>query len=96
MQRVTAVITAELKKKIWNSPLQLLACGFLLFYVAMVLGSGYACGPGNTDLARGVFRCTFGEMQVLEKLLILTGMAAASLCLGRAVSLFEKRRYDTD
>lgn len=96
MQGITTFITNEMSKKPWNSLLQLLAAAVLLYYVAMVLGSAYACGPGNSDITKGVFRCSYGEMHALYKLLIVVGIGLASLCLGRAVSLLEKRRCDAE
>jgi hypothetical protein len=94
--KITTIITAELKKKIWNSPLQLMVAGLILYYVAMVLGSGYACGPGNSDITEGVFTCTYNKMPVIYQVGIVMGIALASLCLGRAVSLLEKRRLDAE
>ncbi len=89
----TMLLTAELKKKIWNSPLQLLLGTVVLYFVAVVLGSGYACGPGNSDyLSRGAFTCFNGEMQLLYKLLIVSGIVLSSLCFGRAISVLEKNR----
>jgi hypothetical protein len=94
--RIATIFADELKKKVWNSWLQLVVAGILLYYVAMVLGSAYACGPGNSDVTRGVFQCSYGDMQPLYKVLIVFGIAAASLCLGRAISLVEKRRLDVE
>ena len=87
---------AELKKKVWNSSLQLVAGGLVLYYVAMVLGSGYACGPGNSDITQGVFKCTYNDMPTIYQLAIVIGIVLASLCLGRAVSLIERRRLDAE
>lgn len=91
MYRFFDMLTGELKRTLWNSPLQLLIAGMLMYYVAMVMGSAYACGPGNSDVTRGVFRCSYGEMEASAKTLIVLGIGVASLCLGRAVSLLEKR-----
>lgn len=96
MQRILYLLFCELNKKIWNSPLQLMVSGMLLFYMAMVLGSAYACGPGNSDPTQSVFRCSYGEMEASAKALILAGIAVASLCLGRAVSLLERAGLDSD
>lgn len=96
MVRITAVITSELKKRVWDSPLQLLVAGIILYYVAMVLGTGYACGPGNSDVTRGIFRCSYSEMQMIYKVFIVIGIGMASLCLGRAVSVLEKRQCEAE
>lgn len=93
MLRIAELFIAELKEDPWNSPLQLAVAGLILYYIAMVVGSGYACGIGNNDLSKGVFRCAYGEMQTHAKMFIVLGIGAASLCMGRAVSIIEKRRY---
>jgi hypothetical protein len=89
--RIFNIFSYELKLKVWDSPLQMVVAGLVLYYIAMVFGSAYACGPGNSDVTRGVFRCSYGEMAAYYKLLIVLGIAVASLCMGRAVSLLEKR-----
>lgn len=94
VDRIFYLLSGELKQKLWNSPLQLLVAGMLMYYVAMVMGSGYACGPGNSDVTRGVFRCSIGEMATIAKVLIVLGIGVASLFLGRAVSLLEKRLFN--
>lgn len=94
VSKIATLISTELKAKIWNSPLQLTVAGLVLYYVAMVMGSGYACGPGNSDIAQGVFVCSYNSMPGVYQFAIVIGIALASLCLGRAVSLLEKRRFD--
>lgn len=96
MVRIKVVLLSELRKKCWNSPLQLMVAGLLLYYLAMAFAPAYICGPSNSDISKGVFRCLYGEMSVLSKLIIISGIALASLCLGRAVSLAEKRSYKAD
>lgn len=93
MLRIAEMFVSELKEDPWNSPLQLAIAGLILYYVSMVVGSGYACGIGNNDLAKGVFRCAYGEMQTYSKVFIVLGIGVASLCMGRAVSILEKRRF---
>lgn len=92
MEKLITIFIAELKKTFWNSPLQMAAAGLLLYYISLVVGPTIACGNGNTDLNRRAFVCLSGEMATVSKLLIFAGMALASLSLGRAVSLLQRKR----
>lgn len=92
MARLLAVIREELNKKAWNSILQLILGGSLIYLMSVTVGPSYGCGTGNTQLMEGMFQCSHGEMQSSYKILIIGGIVLASLCWGRAASLYEKRR----
>lgn len=92
MGKILSVLNVELRKKAWNSILQLIVGGAAIYLITVTVGPSYGCGPGNTQLMEGMFSCAKGEMQSLHKFLIVGGVLLASLCWGRAASLYEKRR----
>lgn len=92
MARLLSVVGVELKKKAWNSILQLILGGGAIYLITVTAGPIYGCGPGNTQLMEGMFQCARGEMQPVHKFLMLAGIVLASLCWGRAASLYEKRQ----
>lgn len=92
MQKYLSMAAAELKKKAWDSILQLVFGGALIYLITVIAGPVYGCGSGNTDLIAGIFGCERGEMHPAYQYLMVGGIVLASLCWGRAASLYEKRR----
>lgn len=90
MEKLVLIIISELKTAFWNSPLQMAVAGLLVYYISLAFGPSIACGSGNTD--QRAFVCLSGEMATSAKLMIFAGMVVASLSLGRAVSLLQRRR----
>lgn len=81
----------EMKKRPWNSILQLGIGGLMIFLIAFIAGPYYGCGGGNVNLSQGVFSCVDGSTTTLaSKALIIFCIAISSLCWGRAVSLYEQ------
>lgn len=81
----------ECKERPWNSVLQLVLGGVMIFVIAIFAGPHYGCGPGNADAGGGVFTCRDGAIGLSYKSLIILCIVLASLCWGRAVSLLESR-----
>ncbi|MEX1032131.1 MAG: hypothetical protein WDZ30_02100 [Cellvibrionaceae bacterium] len=96
MSGLLSILNAEFQKKPWNSILQLALGGMALYVFTITAGPAYGCGPDNTQLVHGVFICARGELQDSYKVLMLVGIVLASLCWGRAASLYEKRRRSTN
>lgn len=92
MERFLSALGTELRKKAWNSILQLVLGGSLIYLMTVIAGPTYGCGTGNAQLMEGMFQCSHGEMQPVFKVLIIGGIVLASLCWGRAASLYEQRR----
>lgn len=92
MAKFLIVLNVEFSKKPWNSILQLVLGGAAIYLITVTAGPSYGCGAGNTQLMEGMFDCVRGEMQAAHKFLIVGGVVVASLCWGRAASLYEKRR----
>lgn len=90
--RILTVLGVELRKNAWNSILQLILGGAAIYLITVTAGPSYGCGAGNTQLLEGIFGCVRGEMHSAHKFLIVGGVVLASLCWGRAASLYEKRR----
>ncbi|HEY7772201.1 MAG TPA: hypothetical protein VIC26_03410 [Marinagarivorans sp.] len=88
---VMVMIRAEFNKAFWNSPLQLACLALVLYGLSFFAAPALACGLGNTDHYHKAFRCASGQMLFTHKLFIVTGLALASLCAGRAVSLFSEK-----
>lgn len=92
MGKLFAIVRREFQKKAWDSVLQLVLGGGAIYLVTIIAGPGYGCGAGNAQLMDNAFTCTRGEMALMYKLLMVGGIVLASLCWGRAASLYEKRR----
>lgn len=81
----------ELAKKPWDSALQLLLGGVMLFTMAFKAGPYFGCGPGNADGTNGALACMSGSMPLTIQIVMVICIALASLCWGRAVKLLETR-----
>jgi hypothetical protein len=92
VQKFLSLVAAELKKKAWNSILQLVFGGALIYLITVIAGPVYGCGSDNTALMGGMFSCARGEMHPAYKYLMIGGIILASLCWGRAARLYELRR----
>ncbi|MCW8195823.1 hypothetical protein F6455_13595 [Proteobacteria bacterium 005FR1] len=92
LEKYLSLIAAELRKKAWNSIFQLVFGGALIYLITVIAGPVYGCGSDNTELMGSMFACKRGEMDPAYKVLMLGGIIIASLCWGRAASIYEKRR----
>lgn len=80
-----------LAERPWNSRLQLLLGGLMVYFMGTFAGPYYGCGPGNSSLTNNVFSCDDGSLPWHYKLMVVACIGFASLCWGRAVSLLESR-----
>ncbi len=85
-------ILEELSKKPWNSPLQLVLGGVMIFLIGFLAGPYYGCGTGNFRIGQGAFQCVTGTPDMAAKILIVACIGLASLCWGRAMSLADQAR----
>lgn len=85
-----STLLKELKAKPWNSKTQLIVGGAIIYSLAVFVGPYFGCGAGATDLTQGSFTCKGGDMPWAVKLQIAGVIAFASLCWGRAMSLYKQ------
>lgn len=81
---------SEFNKSFYNSSLQLFLLAIVVYGFTCFAGPLMACGAGNTNVDYKVFECANGDMLLAHKLMLLAGIALASLCAGRAMSLIQK------
>lgn len=86
----------EFKARPWNSRLQLIIGGVLMYLLAVFAGPQFGCGAGLVDYSQGSFSCRGAAMPLDAKIKIVAVIAFASLCWGRAMSLAGKPKAPED
>lgn len=89
-----SLLKSELQKKIWNSILQLCVGGVVLYFLSIMVGPAYGCGPDNAQVMKNVLDCQRGEMAPTIKAFIVAGILLASVCWARAALLYERQSSD--
>ena len=87
---------SEFSKSFHNSALQLFLLALVIYGFTCFAGPTLVCGAGNTHIDHKVFQCASGDMSHFQQLVLLAGIALASLCAGRAMSLLQAAHCKTD
>lgn len=94
MEKFLSLVKSELQKKAWNSILQLCVGGVVLYFLSIMVGPAYGCGPDNAQFMENILNCQRGEMAPVIKAVVIAGILLASVCWGRAALLYERQSSD--